>query len=146
MRHQVIRLLKEEGPALRRPHAAGYQIVEGLSLEGAAAALLATCMDKRIDMYGRRGKDNEEYEDTRDAFLVNGQVSGSERAGVIEGEVSTTVHNRSLVLTYERVIHQECYGMYQVAMVGHSLGEAAGTLATFLLEDGITSIRCITYG
>ena len=43
---------QEEGPALRRPHVAGYQIVEGHSLEGAAAALLATCMDKRIDMYG----------------------------------------------------------------------------------------------
>ena len=42
-------------------------------------------------------------------LLVNAQVSGSERAGVIEGEVSTTVHNRSLVLTYERVIHQELY-------------------------------------
>ena len=91
MRHQFIRLLKEVDPALRRPHAAGYQIVEGHSLEGAVAALLATCMDKRtvaallatcmdkrIDMYGRRDKDNKEYEDTRDAFLVNWQVSGSE--------------------------------------------------------------------
>ena len=51
-------------------------------------------------MYGRREKDSKEYEDTRDAFLVHGQLSGSERAGVIEGEISTTVHNRSLVLTY----------------------------------------------
>jgi hypothetical protein len=77
---------------------------------------------------------------------VNGQVSGSERAGVIEGEASTTELNGSLVLTYGWVIHQECYGMYQVAMVGHSLGGAAGTLVTFQLEDGITSIRYITYG
>jgi hypothetical protein len=57
-------------------------------------------MNKRIGMNGRRDKDNKEYEDTRDAFLVNGQVSGSERAGVIEGEASTTEHNGSLVLTY----------------------------------------------
>jgi len=57
-------------------------------------------MNKRIGMNGRRDKDNKEYEDTRDAFLVNGQVSGSERAGVIEGEASTTVHYGSLVLTY----------------------------------------------
>jgi len=42
-------------------------------------------MEKKIDMYGRRDEDSKQYEDTRDTFLENEQLSWSERAGVIEG-------------------------------------------------------------
>jgi hypothetical protein len=69
-------------PSAKAAACAGYQVVEGHLLEGVAAVLLSTCMDKRIETYGRR----KEYDDTSNAFHVNEQVSGSERAGVREGE------------------------------------------------------------